>query len=98
VTVPFSPYFLEQVKGGTVKSISSKGDTIQGKFKAKLRYPATDKKATPTKLFATQVPSFWNGASCRRCCRKRASGSTPNRRPRASRCWPRSCSASARRC
>ncbi len=62
VTVPFSPYFLEQVKGSTVSSIASKGDTIQGKFKAKLRYPASDKKATPTKLFATQVPSFWNGS------------------------------------
>jgi cell division protease FtsH len=62
VTVPFSPFFLEQVKGGTVSSIASKGDTIQGKFKTKLRYPASDKKATPTKLFATQVPSFWNGS------------------------------------
>jgi cell division protease FtsH len=62
VTVPFSPYFLEQVKGGTVDSISSKGDTVQGKFKTKLRYPASDKKAKPTKLFATQVPSFWNGS------------------------------------
>ena len=62
VTVPFSPYFLEQVKGGTVGTISSKGDTIQGRFKAKQRYPASDKKAKPTKLFATQVPSFWNGA------------------------------------
>ncbi|HTW41802.1 MAG TPA: ATP-dependent zinc metalloprotease FtsH [Solirubrobacteraceae bacterium] len=61
VTVPFSPYFLTQVKGDHVASISSKGDTIQGKFKAKQRYPASDKKATPTKLFATQVPSFWNG-------------------------------------
>jgi cell division protease FtsH len=62
VTVPFSPYFLEQVKGGTVGTISSKGDTIQGRFKVKQRYPAGDKKATPTKLFATQVPSFWNGS------------------------------------
>jgi cell division protease FtsH len=62
VTVPFSPYFLAQVKDGTVSTIASKGDTIQGKFKAKQRYPASDKKATPTKLFATQVPSFWNGA------------------------------------
>jgi cell division protease FtsH len=62
VTVPFSPYFLEQVKGGTVSTIASKGDTIQGKFKTKQRYPASDKKATPTKLFATQVPTFWNGA------------------------------------
>ncbi len=62
VTVPFSPYFLEQVKADHVSTIASKGDTIQGKFKAKLRYPASNKKATPTKLFATQVPSFWNGA------------------------------------
>jgi cell division protease FtsH len=62
VTVPFSPYFLEQVKGGTVSTISSKGDTIEGKFKEKLRYPTGDEKVTPTKEFATQVPSFWNGA------------------------------------
>jgi cell division protease FtsH len=63
VTVPFSPYFLERVKGGEVSSISSKGDTIQGTFKATLRYPATGKKrGSPTKLFATQVPSFWNGS------------------------------------
>ncbi len=62
VTVPFSPYFLAQVKADRVESIASKGDTIQGKFKAKLRYPESSKKATPTKLFATQVPAFWNGS------------------------------------
>jgi cell division protease FtsH len=62
VTVPFSPYFLEHVENGQVESISSKGDTVQGKFKAKLRYPSSDKQVTPTKLFATQVPSFWNGS------------------------------------
>ncbi len=62
VTVSFNPFFLEQVKGGDVKSISSKGDTIQGTFKHKLRYPASNKKATPSTLFATQVPSFWNGS------------------------------------
>ena len=60
VTVPFSPYFLQQVKAGEVKSISSKGDTIQGDFKRKLHYPASDK--TATSLFATEVPTFWNGA------------------------------------
>ena len=62
VTVPFSPYFLEEVKGGHVKSINSKGNTVEGKFKEKLRYPANDQKATPTKLFATEVPTFWNGS------------------------------------
>ncbi len=61
VTVPFSPYFLQQVKGGQVSSISSKGNTIEGTFTAKQRYPASDTKAPETKLFATEVPTFWNG-------------------------------------
>jgi len=60
VTVPFSPYFLNQLQAGQVKSISSKGDTIQGTFKTSVRYPASDKKAVPTTLFSTQVPTFWN--------------------------------------
>ncbi|HEX3909234.1 MAG TPA: ATP-dependent zinc metalloprotease FtsH [Solirubrobacteraceae bacterium] len=60
VTVPFNPYFLTQVQGGTVKSISTKGDTIEGDFNSKQRYPSSDKKATPTKLFATEIPTFWN--------------------------------------
>jgi len=63
VKVPFSPYFVQQVQAGKVKSISSKGDTIQGTFTTKLRYPATDAKATPTTLFSTQVPTFWNNAA-----------------------------------
>jgi cell division protease FtsH len=62
ITVPFKPFFLQQVQGGHVKSISTKGDTIQGTLKAKVRYPAHDKNAKPTTLFATQVPSFWNNA------------------------------------
>jgi cell division protease FtsH len=62
VSIPFNPTFLSDVQAGQVKSISSKGDTIQGIFTAKLRYPASDRKATPTTLFATQVPSFWNGS------------------------------------
>jgi cell division protease FtsH len=60
VRVPFSPYFLAQVRSGQVKSISAKGATIQGSFATKLRYPPRDPKATPTTLFVTQVPSFWN--------------------------------------
>ena len=62
VTVPFSPYFLSQVKAGEVSSISSKGDTIEGNFRSKQRYPANDKKASETKLFSTEVPTFWNGS------------------------------------
>jgi cell division protease FtsH len=59
VTVPFSPYFIERVKQGQVAQISSKGDTVEGKFRSLQRYPANS--PTQTKLFATQVPSFWNG-------------------------------------
>jgi cell division protease FtsH len=62
VTVSFNPYFLQSVQSGEVKSISTKGDTVQGTFKSKQRYPPSDQKATPTKQFATQIPSFWNGA------------------------------------
>jgi cell division protease FtsH len=62
VKVPFSPYFLEQLQADHVKSISSKGDTIQGTFTTKLRYPPSDTKVTPTTLFSTEVPTFWNNA------------------------------------
>ncbi len=60
VRIPFSPSFLADVQAGHVKSISSKGNTVQGTFTMKVRFPHTDTKATPTKLFATEVPSFWN--------------------------------------
>jgi cell division protease FtsH len=63
VKVPFSPYFLQQLEAGQVKSISSKSDTIQGTFATKLRYPPNDSKATPSTLFSTQVPSFWNSTA-----------------------------------
>jgi cell division protease FtsH len=63
VKVPFSPYFLTQVQAGEVKSISSKGDTINGTFTTKVRYPPNDTKATPTTLFSTEVPTFWNNGA-----------------------------------
>ncbi|HEY2651611.1 MAG TPA: ATP-dependent zinc metalloprotease FtsH [Solirubrobacteraceae bacterium] len=58
VKVPFSPYFIQQVQGGKVKSISSTSDQINGTFTAKVTYP--NSSATPTTLFSTQVPAFWN--------------------------------------
>jgi cell division protease FtsH len=61
VTIPFSPVFLQDVQAGQVKSISTKGDTVEGTFTSKVRYPPTDKKATPTTHFKTEIPSFWNG-------------------------------------
>jgi len=63
VKVPFSPYFVRQVQAGEVKSISSKGNTIKGTFQTKVRYPAGDSKVSPTTLFSTEVPTFWNHTS-----------------------------------
>ena len=62
ITVPFKPFFLAQVQSGKVKTISTKGDTVEGTLTAKVHYPAHDKNAPKTKLFKTQVPSFWNGS------------------------------------
>jgi cell division protease FtsH len=62
VTIPFSPFFISEVKAGKVKLITSKGDAVQGTFKAKVTYPVGSKTATPTTLFATYVPTFWNGS------------------------------------
>jgi cell division protease FtsH len=63
VKIPFSPYFLHQVDAGQVKSISSKGDTIEGTFTRAVTYPAGDEKAKPTTLFSTQVPTFWDNVA-----------------------------------
>jgi cell division protease FtsH len=60
VKVPFSPYFLQQVQGKKVKSITSTGSTVDGTFTAKVKYPSNDKTAVPTTLFETEVPTFWN--------------------------------------
>jgi cell division protease FtsH len=63
VKVPFNPYFLRQLQAGRITSIASKDDTIQGTFASAVRYPASDRRATPTTLFSTQVPSFWNNTA-----------------------------------
>ena len=61
VQVPFSPYFLHEVQAGEVKSISSKGDTINGSFTRKLIYAPASPEATT--LFSTRVPTFWSNDS-----------------------------------
>ncbi|MGD0981222.1 MAG: ATP-dependent zinc metalloprotease FtsH [Solirubrobacteraceae bacterium] len=59
VTIPFS-VFVGDLRSGEIKAISAKADAVQGTFAKKVRYPAHSKTATPTTLFATQVPAFWN--------------------------------------
>jgi cell division protease FtsH len=62
VNIEFSPYFVNQVKAGRVASITTKGDSVQGSFVAKVTHPPGSNTSTPTKLFATQIPAFWNGS------------------------------------
>jgi hypothetical protein len=80
VKVPFSPYFLRQVQAGR----SSRSRRRATRSRGRSRPPScgirpSDKKATPTTLFSTQVPSFWNNTELTHCCSPRASRSTPSR-------------------
>ena len=54
VRVPYSPFFLQQVKAGHVQQITSKGTAIQGTFTQKEKYG----RSKPTKLFQTEIPAF----------------------------------------
>ena len=56
IRVPYSPFFLEQVRDN-VKEISSKGETVTGEFKKEVKDPDGD--ATSDK-FETEVPTFAN--------------------------------------
>ena len=56
VRVPYSPFFLDAVKGGRVAEITSKGTAIQGTFKQKESYQGSKS----TLLFQTEVPAFAN--------------------------------------
>ena len=56
VAVPYSPFFLQQVRDGHVKEITSKGTAIQGTFKQNVTYDGED----PTTEFRTEVPAFAN--------------------------------------
>jgi cell division protease FtsH len=54
VRVPYSPFFLNQVRDGNVDEITSKGTDIQGSFAQKVKYG----KSKPTTRFRTEIPAF----------------------------------------
>jgi cell division protease FtsH len=58
VRIPYSPTFLAQVRANNVTEIASTGESIQGMFKAPVRYSSSNRLAQPTTNFSTQVPSF----------------------------------------
>src|SRR5881392_2779684 len=58
VRVPYSPFFLDQVRAGKVKSITSKGTALQGTFTEKLSYNGSK----PSTRFQTLIPAFADNA------------------------------------
>ncbi len=54
IRVPYSPFFLDQIRGGDVVSITSKGTAIQGTFKKSTSYAGSK----PSTRFSTEIPAF----------------------------------------
>jgi cell division protease FtsH len=52
--IPYSPFFLQQVKAGNVEEVTSKGTDIQGTFRRELSYEDSE----PTTRFRTEIPAF----------------------------------------
>src|SRR5262245_813551 len=56
VRIPYTPFFLQQIRAGHVKDITSKGTAIQGTFTQEVRF----EDSKPTTRFKTEVPAFAN--------------------------------------
>jgi cell division protease FtsH len=55
IQVPYNPTFLQEVRDGNVKEISSRGDTVQGEFREAVEHDGEE--ATN---FETEFPTFAN--------------------------------------
>jgi cell division protease FtsH len=60
VSIPYNPTFLELVRENKVRSISSKGETVQGELRKAIRYPPGKPQVQPASRFDTEVPTFAN--------------------------------------
>jgi cell division protease FtsH len=54
VRVPYSPFFLQQVRTDNVEAITSKGTDIQGTFTKEVTF----EDSKPTTRFRTEIPAF----------------------------------------
>jgi cell division protease FtsH len=77
VTVSYT-FFLSQVDGHNVQSVTSTGNTIQGTFRHQVTYPPKAAGAEPVLQFTTQRPSFADDHLFQRL---QASGVTVNAEP-----------------
>jgi cell division protease FtsH len=55
ISVPYNPTFLEELRDGNVKEISSTGEEVKGEFKRDVKF-----EGDTAKDFETQVPTFAN--------------------------------------
>ncbi len=55
ISVPYNPTFLEEVRDGNVKEISSTGEEVKGEFRREVRF-----EGETAEKFETQVPTFAN--------------------------------------
>jgi cell division protease FtsH len=62
VRIPYSPFFIDQIKSGNVASITSRGTAIQGTF----HHATSSTGQKPAKRFATEIPSFASTADLSR--------------------------------
>ncbi len=56
--VPYEPFFLDQVRAGNVKEISSREQSIEGELNKQATYTAPGDKPKQVTKFKTQVPAF----------------------------------------
>src|SRR5918994_7420793 len=56
VHVPYSPFFMQEVRTGNVEQITSKGTDIEGTFEKEVRFEDSE----PTTRFRTEIPAFAN--------------------------------------
>ena len=54
IRIPYSPFFVGQVRSGNVAAITSRGTAIQGSFRQARRYDGSHS----TTRFRTEIPSF----------------------------------------
>jgi cell division protease FtsH len=57
--VPYQPFFVDQLQENNVRQITSRGDSIEGELKKKVKYDAPgDKGPVDVQRFKTLVPAF----------------------------------------
>ena len=59
IRIPYSPTFVEEVRTGNVKEISSTGETVTGELDREIA-PPDDEDGDKSKDFETEVPTFAN--------------------------------------